>query len=372
VPVAARQRESFVKTLLAWHRRHGRHDLPWQREPTPYRVWVSEIMLQQTQVATAIPYFQRFLNHFPDLESLAAGRIDEVLHHWSGLGYYARARNLHRTAGIIQQRHAGRMPEDLETLLGLPGIGRSTAGAILALACGQRQPILDGNVKRVLCRWAAIPGWPGQAAVQKRLWALADALTPERHCGEYTQAIMDLGASLCRRAQPVCGHCPVAATCRAFAQGRQGDYPASKPRRSIPLRQTRLALIRNVQGSVLLEQRPPSGLWGGLWSLPECPAGEEPSKWCQDYTGMSPSRITTGTTFRHRFTHFHLDITPLLLQVDQNAGPVPGVMDVSARVWYNSATGPVLGLPAPVSRLLQEPLMETPYDENGALCKTGP
>ncbi len=317
-------------------------------------------MLQQTQVATVIPYFQRFMQRFPDLESLAKASIDEVLHLWSGLGYYARARHLHRTAVIIRERHGARLPGDLDALLGLPGIGRSTAGAILALACGQRQPILDGNVKRVLCRWAAIPGWPGQAAVQKRLWALADALTPAHHCAEYTQAIMDLGASVCARGRPVCGHCPVVTSCRAHAQGRQADYPQPKPRRGLPLRRTRLALIRNGRGSVLLEQRPPSGLWGGLWSLPECPDGAEPAAWCRDYTGMLPARVGTGTVFRHRFTHFHLDITPLLLELDVDSGALtaPGVMDVPARVWYNSATGPPLGLPAPVSRLLQESPME--------------
>ena len=212
----------FADRLLGWFDVHGRKDLPWQQDPTPYRVWVSEIMLQQTQVRTVIPYYQRFMQAFPDLRALAAAPLDQVLHHWSGLGYYARARNLHRAAQRIRDDHAGRFPEDIEVVMGLPGIGRSTAGAILSLACGQRHAILDGNVKRVLARFHAVEGWPGKTAVLEQLWALAEAATPQRDVAAYNQAMMDLGATLCRRGTPECVRCPLRTDCRACRQGRQG------------------------------------------------------------------------------------------------------------------------------------------------------
>ena len=272
----------FAERLLAWFADHGRHDLPWQRDPSPYGVWVSEIMLQQTQVATVIPYYERFMARFPDLAALAEAPLDEVLAHWSGLGYYARARNLHRAARQAMAEHGGRLPETIDALQALPGIGRSTAGAILSLALGQRHPILDGNVKRVLARHAAVAGWPGKAAVQRTLWELAEARTPRRRVADYNQAMMDLGATLCTRARPACERCPVAADCRAREQGLQTDYPGPRPRRELPERQVQMLLVRDPQGRVLLERRPPQGVWGGLWCLPELATEADPLARCRE------------------------------------------------------------------------------------------
>ena len=242
----------FHRRLLHWFRHHGRHDLPWQSPRDAYRVWVSEIMLQQTQVATVIPYFERFMARFPDLASLASADLDQVLHLWTGLGYYARARNLHRAAGVIVAEHGGRFPTDFEAVLALPGIGRSTAGAILAQACDQRHAILDGNVRRVLARHRAIEGWPGQKAVENTLWALAEELTPAEDVADYTQAIMDLGATVCTRSQPRCAACPLAEDCQARAAGRQADFPGRRPRKALPERHTRMLLLRDAEGQVLL------------------------------------------------------------------------------------------------------------------------
>jgi len=242
---------SFAARLIAWHAEHGRHDLPWQKRRTPYRVWVSEIMLQQTQVATVIPYYRRFMTRFPTLQSLADAPQDEVLHLWTGLGYYARARNLQKAAQQIRGRHGGRFPRDIESVQALPGIGRSTAGAILALSTGQRHPILDGNVKRVLTRHGAIAGWPGDRRVEQKLWALAEAYTPKARAADYTQSIMDLGATLCTRTRPRCGECPVAADCQARKLGRQMDFPAAKPRKLLPVRRTRMLMLV-ADGAVLL------------------------------------------------------------------------------------------------------------------------
>jgi len=242
-PRKARPEAAFAARLLAWFQRHGRHDLPWQKRRTPYRVWVSEIMLQQTQVATVIPYYQRFMARFPTAQVLADAPIDDVLHLWTGLGYYARARNLHKAAQIIRDRHGGRFPRAMEAVQELPGIGRSTAGAILAIATGQRHPILDGNVKRVLTRHGAIPGWPGDKRVEERLWELAERYTPKAHAADYTQAIMDLGATLCTRSKPRCEACPVAVDCAARGLGKQTKFPASKPRKLMPVRRTRMLLL---------------------------------------------------------------------------------------------------------------------------------
>jgi len=256
-------------TLLAWFDTHGRHDLPWQHPRTPYRVWISEIMLQQTQVSTVVPYFERFLQRFPDVHSLAAAAQDDVLALWSGLGYYARARNLHRAAQHIVERHDGKFPTTLEAWLALPGIGRSTAGAILAQAFEQRQPILDGNVRRVLARYHAIDGWPGDRAVQDQLWKRAEAATPHRRIADYTQAIMDLGATVCTRT-PRCNQCPLSTGCGAHRLGRTADFPGRRPRKTLPVRLTAMLVLRDENGRILLVRRPPTGIWGGLWSLPEC------------------------------------------------------------------------------------------------------
>ena len=340
-------KQSFAARLLAWHARHGRHDLPWQKRRTPYRVWVSEIMLQQTQVAIVIPYYRRFMARFPTAQSLADAPQDEVLHLWTGLGYYARARNLQRAAQLIQAEHGGRFPRDFPAVAELPGIGRSTAGAILALALGQRHPILDGNVKRVLTRHAALGGWPGAKPVETKLWALAESLTPKTRVADYTQAIMDLGATLCTRSRPRCDECPVAADCRARVLGQQARYPGSKPRKPTPERATRMLMLV-AEGRVLLEKRPPAGVWGGLWGFPEIAVDADAQAWCRQHLGITPARITPWPVLRHSFSHFHLDIEPLELQL----AAATVVRDSGALRWQKLATPPKLGLAAPVQRLL--------------------
>lgn len=341
---------AFARRVLDWYDRHGRKTLPWQHDPAPYRVWVSEIMLQQTQVGTVIPYYQRFMARFPDLRALADAPLDEVLAHWSGLGYYARARNLHRAAAIACERFGGELPGDIEQLAELPGIGRSTAGAILALSRGQRQPILDGNVKRVLARLHAVDGWPGRSAVQQRLWALAERHTPDQRVADYTQAMMDLGAMVCTRRRPNCRACPVSDGCVARAAGREHDYPAPKPRRELPVRRTRMLLLRDPEGRVLLEQRPPTGVWGGLWSFPECPPEADIADWCAQHHGLRVGAIQPWSTLRHTFSHFHLDITPVRVEVER---PTDAIMDSDRRVWYNIVhPDQARGLAAPVQRLL--------------------
>ena len=344
-------KRSFAERLLAWYERHGRHDLPWQRPRSPYRVWVSEIMLQQTQVATVIPYYERFMQRFPDVQALAAADPDEVLHHWSGLGYYARARNLHRAAQQIVARHGGVFPEEVALVQALPGIGRSTAAAILSLALDQRHAILDGNVKRVLARHRTVAGWPGRAAVQRQLWALAEQNTPQQRVADYNQAMMDLGATCCTRTSPACEVCPVAGDCQARIQGRQADFPEGRPRKALPVRRIRMLLLRDPQGRVLLQWRPPQGIWGGLWSFPELPCAADPHAWCCQQ-GLAPVAGRRDLAARrHTFSHFHLDILPSEIPLQE---PGYGVMDADTLVWYNPRRPEALGLAAPVAALLQE------------------
>ena len=340
----------FARRLLGWFDRHGRHDLPWQKEPTPYRVWVSEVMLQQTQVATVIPYYERFMQRFADVQALADAPLDEVLAHWSGLGYYSRARNLHKAAQQIRDQHQGEFPRQLEQVMALPGIGRSTAGAILAIACGQHHPILDGNVKRVLSRHGAIEGWPGKREVEKQLWQLAEAYTPTERVADYTQAIMDLGATLCSRTRPRCEECPVRSDCKAASQGRVAEFPGRKPRKALPVRKTRMLLLQNDDSELLLQRRPPSGFWGGLWSLPECPHEEDIGSWCREHFGVDPVTTKSWPVVSHTFSHFQLEIEPWHCYVRQQE---PGqVMEDDATLWYKTQSFNQLGLPAPVKRLL--------------------
>ncbi|RMG28600.1 MAG: adenine DNA glycosylase [Gammaproteobacteria bacterium] len=348
VPIEDALPEAFAARLLAWYDRHGRHDLPWQHPRDPYRIWVAEIMLQQTRVETVIPYFERFLARFPDVQALAAASEDEVLGLWSGLGYYARARNLHRAARRIQEVHGGEMPRALEPLMALPGIGRSTAGAILAQAFDARHPILDGNVKRVLARHRAIDGWPGEAQVARRLWSLAEALTPRQRVADYTQAIMDLGATLCTRSRPGCTACPVQEDCRARASGDPLRWPQPRPRRVLPVRKTCFVLLRRGE-EVLLERRPSPGLWGGLWCFPQQPDPAAARAWLAAHLGLVGGRMLPP--FRHSFTHFRLEITPLLCEVPENRRS--RTMEGRDRVWYNVRSSPAMrGVPAPVRRLL--------------------
>jgi len=343
-------RADFSARLLDWFALHGRKDLPWQADPTPYRVWVSEIMLQQTQVATVIPYYQRFMDRFPDVVSLAGAGLDQVLRHWSGLGYYARARNLHAAARLVAGRSGGRFPEALGDMMALPGVGRSTAGAILSLACGQRHPILDGNVKRVLARYHAVDGWPGQVAVQNRLWALAEAGTPSIEVAAYNQAIMDLGATLCTRSRPACGQCPLTTDCAARPAGRQRDFSAPRPRKALPLRRTRMMLLSNAAGEILLERRPPAGVWGGLWSLPEIDHGQALDAWCREHMGLGVHVVEEWPCLRHTFSHFHLEITPVLARAEAAAD---GIREAHDRIWCRPDGRADRGLAAPVARLLQ-------------------
>ena len=334
--------------LLTWFDQHGRHDLPWQHPRDPYRVWISEIMLQQTQVSTVIPYFLRFMQAFPDVHSLADARLDDVLHHWTGLGYYARARNLHRAAQIIRDHHQSQFPANFDSLLELPGIGRSTAGAILAQAFEQRYPILDGNVKRVLTRVYAISGWPGEKAIENRLWQLADVHTPQQRIADYTQAIMDLGATVCSRSKPKCSACPLQPQCQAHATNTVGNIPGKKPKKILPVRSTCMLLLYDANHAVLLEQRPPAGIWGSLWSFPECPVDTDPAQWSQEYLRVKISNIKTLPSLRHTFSHFHLDITPVLARADS-----AGIMDSADHIWYNSTHSEARGFPAPVKVLLE-------------------
>lgn len=339
----------FARALLAWYARHGRKDLPWKRSRDPYHVWVSEIMLQQTQVATVIPYFERFIARFPTVTALARADLNAVLHLWSGLGYYARARNLHQAARLLTRDHGGCLPRQFERLHALPGIGRSTAGAILALAHGERHAILDGNVKRVLARYHAIAEPLTGKAMEQRLWSLAEAHTPARRVGDYTQAIMDLGATLCRRTRPECGRCPVRAGCAAHRAGTPERFPAPRRRRPVPVKSVRMLLIRDARARVLLIRRPPTGVWGGLWGLPECTA-RDVRAWCRRHLGLAIQPEPALPPFRHAFTHFHLDITPIPARL---VGSSEVSMEGAETVWYNVRRPDARGLAAPVRRMLK-------------------
>ncbi len=341
----------FARHLLSWYDCHGRHDLPWQRDATLYRVWVSEIMLQQTQVSVVVPYFERFVARFPDLQSLAAAEQDEVLHLWSGLGYYARARNLHRAAQVMVDQYQGCFPEQIEVLETLPGIGRSTAGAILSLTLGQHHPILDGNCKRVLARYFAIPGWPGSSAVLAKLWVLAETITPVHRVADFNQAMMDLGATLCKRSSPACLSCPLADHCQALAQGRVSNYPSPKPRKESPLRVAQLLLIQDQQGQLLLKRRPPAGIWGGLWTPPELGVDADAESWCRTQLRASVLRLEMLPPRRHTFSHFQLDMRPILVQL---ASPTARIGDEPDAAWVDPARPGALGLPAPIRQMLAE------------------
>lgn len=341
--------EQFQQQLLTWFDEHGRKDLPWQQDITPYRVWLSEVMLQQTQVTSVIAYFNRFITRFPTVQALAAADLDEVLQHWAGLGYYARARNLYKTAHIITD-HGGEFPQTLTELTDLPGIGRSTAGAILSIACGQSQPILDGNVKRVFARFHAIHGWPGESKTASQLWTISTQYTPHKRNGDYTQAIMDLGATLCTRSKPKCESCPIASNCQARELGLINQLPTPKARKALPVKQLYLLLLQDDQQRILLERRPPSGIWGGLWSLPEFTDQQQLKDWCLQH-GYLLNQINTFPSQRHSFSHFHLDYTPLIATT-QN--PINYVMEADRAVWYKTSEIKLLGLPAPIKHLLQQ------------------
>ena len=346
----------FRRRLLHWFDRHGRTHLPWQARRNRYRVWVSEIMLQQTQVTTVIPYYRRFMERFPNIASLASAHVDDVLELWAGLGYYARGRNLHRCATTIRDRYRGRFPGDPDTLQNLPGIGRSTAAAILALADNKPLAILDGNVKRVLCRFHAVDGWPGDKTVENRLWEYAEQYTARKRARDYTQAIMDRGATVCTRSRPACHSCPIKTRCAAYARQRVADYPVARSRKPTPLKQTTMLLVRDHRGAVLLEKRPPTGIWGGLWSLPECPHqhDEDIRAWCRDKLGLDVRIRDRAAVMRHVFSHFRLDITPV--NIITNSIEIR-CMDDDHFVWYNADQNMNRAMARPVQRLLHADLV---------------
>lgn len=337
------EEQRFAEILIDWQAHAGRHDLPWQQARTPYRVWLSEIMLQQTQVATVIPYFERFLGRFPDVAQLAAASTDEVVAHWAGLGYYARARNLHRCAQQIVAVHGGNFPKTAAELVALPGIGRSTAAAIAAFCFGEKSAILDGNVKRVLCRVFGISGFPGTATVDRKLWALAEALLPDEGIGAYTQGLMDLGATICTRGKPHCAACPFATSCVARREGRQHELPEARPRRSIPERSAGFVLILDARNCLLLLRRPAHGIWGGLLVPPE---GETDQVLTQ--LGLKADTCLSLPPLRHAFTHFRLNLLPVLCRVSAQ----PAVGETGA-VWLPLAEAAEAGVPTPIRKLIR-------------------
>ena len=336
----------FAPGLIAWQQDHGRHDLPWQGSYDPYRIWLSEIMLQQTQVETVVPYYTRFLARFPDLATLAASPADDVMAHWAGLGYYSRARNLHAAARHIVREHHGHFPREIDAIRELPGIGRSTAAAIAAFAFAQYHAILDGNVKRVLARVFGIDGWPGEKAVETRLWALAETLLPDVDIRAYTQGLMDLGATLCTRARPRCEACPFNDVCVAHRQGRQRELPGARPKKALPTKTIAMLILLH-GGKILLEKRPAPGIWGGLWSLPECPADADLLRAAASL-GFLAEEISKHPDCLHTFTHFRLHIQPWLLPVEHlTTASEPN------HLWLALDNLESAALPTPIRRILE-------------------
>ena len=338
---------AFAARLTAWQAAAGRHDLPWQRTRDPYRIWLSEIMLQQTQVTTVIPYYERFLAAFPDVCALAAAEPGAVAALWAGLGYYARARNLHRCAREVVAVHGGKFPASAAALAALPGIGRSTAAAIAAFAWGERAAILDGNVKRVLCRCFGIDGFPGLAAVDRNLWQLAESLLPETGIEAYTQGLMDLGATVCSRARPRCEACPLAADCVARAEGRVAELPAPRPRKALPHREVRVLVIERA-GAILFERRPATGVWAGLWSLPELPLEADLEAAVRARFGAGARMGAALAPIEHGFTHYTLTLYPHRVSLHGR----PPVADGAGHLWLTRADALAAALPAPIRRLV--------------------
>lgn len=323
----------FSKSVLTWYDQNGRKHLPWQQHVTPYKVWVSEIMLQQTQVTTVIPYFERFMQRFPMIDDLARAEQDEVLHLWTGLGYYARARNLHKAAKIMAEQYEGDFPTEFEQVLDLPGIGRSTAGAVLSLSLGQHHAILDGNVKRVLTRFMAVEGWPGQKKVENELWEIAEAFSPKARINNYNQVMMDLGAMVCTRSKPKCDECPVSDKCKALTQDRVTDFPYSKPKKEKPIKFVYMLLMQH-QDTLYMYQRPETGIWGGLYSYPEFETLDQIESYMLQL-GLSSEfddlSYTEESIFRHTFSHYHLDIQPILLNLKNK----PNVVAEGKDIWFD-------------------------------------
>ena len=340
---------TFSNRLLDWFDEHGRKTLPWQDGKTPYRVWVSEIMLQQTQVSTVIPYYTRFMTEFPTVSDLAKAPLDQVLSLWTGLGYYARARNMHKAAQMVMDTYLGQFPSTLEALESLPGIGRSTAGAIVTLGHEGWAPILDGNVKRVLARYHAIEGWPGKSDVVTQLWTVSELHTPKERTADYTQGIMDLGATLCTQKKPRCVDCPMNIDCEAYIQDRVADFPGKKPRKATPERSTMFVQCVDAQGLILLEKRAPAGIWGGLWSFPELSEDESLTHWLSAHGLTLRDDAQIQPRHSHIFSHFKLEITPIRCAVDVTNSRIA---DGQQCGWFTLRDALSLGLPAPVLKML--------------------
>jgi A/G-specific adenine glycosylase len=339
---------SFAERIVAWQRQHGRHDLPWQGADA-YRIWLSEIMLQQTQVATVIPYYQRFVVRFPDIATLAAASEDEVLAYWSGLGYYSRARNLHRAAQLVMQQHDGEFPQDFDDILALPGIGRSTAAAIGALAFHEHRAILDGNVKRVLARYCAIEGYPGDKKIEAQLWRHAEMLLPQCDVAIYTQGLMDMGATICTRSRPDCEVCPVQRDCAAYRSDRIAQLPAPRPRKTMPEKRSTFLLLMHGT-DILLEKRPGRGIWGGLWCPPQVEGEKNVAAYCMRHFGVDAMQAVPLPEFIHTFTHFRLRIAPLLVHLVCK----PLQIQEPGRVWLGVEDALRAAIPAPVRKLIEQ------------------
>lgn len=343
--------KNFAPRVLAWFDEHGRKSLPWQENKTPYRVWISEIMLQQTQVTTVIPYYHKFMTSFPDVEALANAEQDEVLAHWSGLGYYARARNMHKAANMLVDEFDSEFPQTVEGVCELPGIGRSTAAAILSISRGVQAAILDGNVKRVLGRFHAVPTWPGEKKTENVMWDLAEYYMPSERCGDYTQAMMDLGATLCTRSKPQCLICPLEIDCQARRTPDPTQFPIRKPKKvAKPEKSIQLLVMANAQGQLLLEKRPQTGIWGGLWSLPELATDDSIVLHIEQRFATQVSAVTPLSSFRHTFSHYHLDISPSHVQIED----VSMVMEGAKYQWFSQQDALALGLPAPIRSILEK------------------
>ncbi|WP_022940888.1 A/G-specific adenine glycosylase [Psychromonas hadalis] len=343
------QENNFNQRIITWHALHGRKTLPWQMDKSLYKTWISEVMLQQTQVATVIPYFNKFMRSFPTIDYLANAPIDEILHHWTGLGYYARARNLHKSAQTIRDQFDGKFPEAFDDVIALSGIGRSTAGAILSLTLGKNFAILDGNVKRVLTRHQTIEGWTGEKRVEDRLWELAERLTPAQQANIFNQAMMDMGAMICTRSKPKCHECPVSEDCLALKSDSMTNYPTPKAKKKIPIKNAVMLVLCENGKTIQLKQRPPVGIWGGLWCFPEFESIDNALQHLSEQ-GIKDYQQTELNSFRHTFSHFHFDITPLLIEINQL--DVSQVMEDSGSLWYNLQHPQKIGLAAATKKIL--------------------
>jgi A/G-specific adenine glycosylase len=352
VKISPGSAKKFSQNMLDWFQKQGRKHLPWQQNKTPYRVWISEIMLQQTQVATVIPYYQKFMTSFPSITALANADEDNVLHHWTGLGYYARARNLHKAAKIIATQYQGHFPENIEQVMDLPGIGPSTAGAILSLSLNKHHAILDGNVKRVLARCYLVAGHNAQAKFEKTLWPIAQQLTPKNKVSDFNQSMMDLGAMICTRSKPLCQQCPLQSTCLAYAGSEQANFPHKKPKKITPIKST-IMVIPRIQtknsNEVLMEKRPPTGIWGGLWCFLEVANKADINKLLTKLHLKATTQVEM-TAFRHTFSHFHLDIQPII--VDCLPLPPQEINENNKQQWYDLNIEQSVGLAASTQKLI--------------------